>query len=62
MKDLIAEVYELCGQEVTTNVADRVKTIGFEYAMRSGTTLAVADISIPPERKPIIDELLKLLK
>jgi DNA-directed RNA polymerase subunit beta' len=22
VKDLIAEVYELCGQEVTTNVAD----------------------------------------
>ena len=27
-----------------------IKGIGFEYAMRSGTTLAVADISIPPEK------------
>jgi DNA-directed RNA polymerase subunit beta' len=59
VKDLIAEVYELCGQEVTTNVADAVKSIGFEYATRSGTTLAVADISIPPERKGIIEEALK---
>src|SRR5258706_2496565 len=59
VKDLIAEVYELCGQEITTDVADRVKSIGFEYAMISGTTLAVADISIPPERKGIIDEALK---
>lgn len=62
VKDLIAEVYELCGQEVTTHVADAVKTIGFEYAMKSGTTLAVADISIPPERKPIIDEALKAVE
>ncbi|NJN80288.1 MAG: DNA-directed RNA polymerase subunit beta', partial [Anaerolineales bacterium] len=62
VKDLIAEVYELCGQEVTTNVADAVKTIGFEYAMKSGTTLAVADITIPPERKPIIDEALKAVE
>jgi DNA-directed RNA polymerase subunit beta' len=62
VKDLIAEVYELCGQEVTTQVADRVKTIGFEYAMKSGITLAVADISIPPERKPIIDEALKAVE
>ncbi|MFN8384770.1 MAG: DNA-directed RNA polymerase subunit beta' [Anaerolineales bacterium] len=62
VKDLIAEVYELCGQEITTQVADRVKSIGFEYAMRSGTTLAVADISIPPERKPIIDEALKAVE
>jgi DNA-directed RNA polymerase subunit beta' len=30
--------------------------------MKSGTTLAVADISIPPERKPIIDEALKAVE
>ncbi len=54
VKDLIAEVYELCGQEVTTNVADEIKRIGFEYAMRSGTTLSVADITIPPEKQEII--------
>ncbi len=59
VKDLIAEVYELCGQDVTTDVADAVKTIGFEYAMRSGTTIAVADISIPPEREAMINESLK---
>jgi len=58
VKDLIAEVYELCGQEVTTDVADSVKNIGFEYAMKSGTTLAVADISIPPERTNLINEAL----
>jgi DNA-directed RNA polymerase subunit beta' len=59
VKDLIADVYEICGQEKTTDVADKIKAIGFEYAMKSGTTLAVADISIPPERKIIIDEALK---
>ena len=58
VKDLIAEVYELCGQDVTTEVADRVKSMGFEFAMKSGTTLAVADISIPPERKAIINDAL----
>jgi DNA-directed RNA polymerase subunit beta' len=58
VKDLIAEVYELCGQEITTRVADRIKSMGFEFAMRSGTTLAVADITIPPERREIIQEAL----
>jgi DNA-directed RNA polymerase subunit beta' len=62
VKDLIAEVYEVCGQEKTTDVADSIKTLGFEYAMKSGTTLAVADISIPPERKGIIDEALKAVE
>jgi DNA-directed RNA polymerase subunit beta' len=59
VKDLIADVYELCGQEKTTDVADRIKSMGFEYAMRSGTTLAVADISIPPERRDMIAEAQK---
>ncbi|HTP00258.1 MAG TPA: DNA-directed RNA polymerase subunit beta' [Anaerolineales bacterium] len=59
VKDLIADVYELCGQEKTTEVADRIKGMGFEYAMRSGTTLAVADISIPPERRDMLGEAQK---
>ena len=62
VKDLIAEVYSLCGQEVTTDVADRIKSIGFEFAMRSGTTLAVGDITIPPERSEIIQEALQQIE
>jgi DNA-directed RNA polymerase subunit beta' len=56
VKDLIAEVYEVCGQSVTTEVADGIKSIGFEYAMKSGSTLAVADITIPLEKPAIINE------
>jgi DNA-directed RNA polymerase subunit beta' len=59
VKDLIAEVYELYGQDVTTEVADDVKRIGFEYAMRSGTTIAVGDITIPDEKQEIIEKALK---
>ena len=54
VKDLIADVYEICGQEVTTELADRIKDIGFEYAMKSGSTIAVADITIPPEKVGIL--------
>jgi DNA-directed RNA polymerase subunit beta' len=59
VKDLIAEVYELYGQDITTETADAIKRIGFEYAMRSGTTIAVSDITIPPEKAEIIDQALK---
>jgi DNA-directed RNA polymerase subunit beta' len=62
VKDLIADVYELCGQEITTKVADRIKSMGFEFAMRSGTTLSVADITIPPERSDIIQEALQQIE
>ena len=59
VKDLIADVYEICGQEVTTTVADAVKSIGFTYAMRSGITLAVSDIAIPAKKADIITGALK---
>jgi DNA-directed RNA polymerase subunit beta' len=56
VKDLIAEVYEICGQEETTEVADRIKDIGFEFAMRSGSTIAVADITIPASKAGILEK------
>jgi DNA-directed RNA polymerase subunit beta' len=59
VKDLVADVYELCGQEKTTRTADEIKRLGFEYAMRSGTTIAISDISIPSNKAEIIAESLK---
>jgi len=59
VKDLIAVVYEICGEDVTTEVADNIKDIGFEYAMRSGSTLAVSDITMPPEKDQILAEAQK---
>lgn len=58
VKDLIADVYEICGQEVTTDVADKIKDIGFQYSMVSGATIAVSDITIPPEKVDIINKSL----
>ncbi|MHC1784488.1 MAG: DNA-directed RNA polymerase subunit beta' [Anaerolineaceae bacterium] len=54
VKDLIADVYEKCGQDITTDVADHIKDIGFEFAMRSGSTIAVADITVPAEKVEIL--------
>ncbi len=58
VKDLIAEIYEVCGQEETCLIADRIKEIGFKYATRSGSTIAVADITVPPMKQQIIQEAL----
>jgi DNA-directed RNA polymerase subunit beta' len=58
IKDLIADIYEVTGQEETVLIADRIKEIGFKYATRSGATIAVADITVPPEKPVIIQEAL----
>jgi DNA-directed RNA polymerase subunit beta' len=59
LKDLIAELYEVGGEDQTPEVADRIKEIGFEYATRSGYSIAVSDIAVPPEKQEIIDQSLK---
>ncbi len=54
VKNLISDVYDLCGEGKTTEVADAIKDIGFQYAMKSGTTIAVADITVPTEKTVIL--------
>lgn len=58
LKDLIASLYEISGEENTPDIADAIKDIGFEYATRSGYSLAISDISMPKEKGEIIDQAL----
>jgi DNA-directed RNA polymerase subunit beta' len=59
LKDLVAELYEVTGEDKTPDIADAIKDIGFTYATRSGYSLAVSDISVPPEKQNIIQGALQ---
>ncbi len=59
VKDLIAEVLETTDEDTTTEVADRIKDVGFKYATRSGITVAVSDITIPESKPEIIAEAMQ---
>jgi len=59
MQVLVGEVYHLLGEEGTPAVVDAIKDIGFAYATRSGTTIAVSDITVPPEKQEIINRTLE---
>jgi DNA-directed RNA polymerase subunit beta' len=59
VKDLIAEVLELTDEATTTDVADKIKAIGFKYATRSGITMAVSDITIPDQKQGIVAEAME---
>ncbi len=54
VNDLIQLCYQRMGQNVTAEVADRIKSIGFHYATRSGITIAVSDLEVPAEKDDII--------
>jgi DNA-directed RNA polymerase subunit beta' len=56
LKDLVAQAYHLVGQERTAALVDRIKDIGFQYATRSGTSIAVSDLTPPREKPAILSE------
>ena len=58
VKDLITEIYEYCDNKTTTRAADQIKDLGFEFATKSGYSIAVADLEIPPEKEAIVQEAL----
>jgi DNA-directed RNA polymerase subunit beta' len=58
MQDLVGEIYHLLREDGTPGVVDAIKDIGFAYATRSGTTIAVSDITVPDEKEKIINRAL----
>jgi DNA-directed RNA polymerase subunit beta' len=59
MQELVGEVYRLLREDGTPEVVDAIKDIGFEFATRSGTTIAVSDITVPQEKGKIISRTLE---
>lgn len=57
LKKLVAEGYKKLGLEGTAELVDAIKDIGFEYAMRSGVTIAIDDIHVPPEKARILEDI-----
>ena len=56
LKDLIGLCFQRLGVEGTAKVADDIKSIGFQYATLSGTTIAISDINIPETKAEIIEQ------
>ena len=62
LRDVVAECYRLLGMEKTAELVDRIKKVGFRYATQSGTTIAIDDITIPPDKDKILDATDKKLE
>ena len=59
IQDLVGEIYRFLHEEGTPDVVDAIKDIGFAYATRSGTTIAISDITVPSSKKDIISKTLE---
>jgi len=54
LRTLVAELYRLYGSDVTANVVNEIKRLGFRYATQAGITVSAMDIPHPDTKWQII--------
>ncbi len=54
LRSLVGTCFRLYGNQVTAEVVNDIKRVGFAFATKSGTTLSAMDIKTPPEKAGII--------
>jgi len=53
---VVADAYQRLGPERTAKFVDVIKDLGFYYATKSGTTIAISDIKVPVVKDRIVAE------
>ncbi len=56
LEDIVNACIKKHGNVVTCEVLDNLKALGFKYSTRSGITISVYDMTIPPEKKDLLAE------
>ena len=54
LKQLVTECHRRFGDEVTAEMLDKIKELGFRYATKSGITMAVSDLRVPVDKQEIL--------
>jgi len=56
IQSLVRLVYLRHGLESTADILDALKDIGFEFATRSGTSIGLGDLVVPPNKARLVEE------
>ncbi len=55
LSNIISEAYRLGGNKVAAEFLDQLKDLGFYYAMKSGASVGLSDIAVPPEKHVMVE-------
>lgn len=59
-KKVLGQIIDACykkhGIEVTAEMLDKIKELGFEYSTKGAITVSVMDIVVPPEKQQMLEE------
>ena len=59
LENLVGDCYSRLGAEITSDLLDELKNLGFQFATQAGFTVGIDDVRIPPEKDEIIDRARK---
>jgi len=59
---LIGSAVHKCGQARTAKLLDDLKDIGFKYATRSGLSISIKDLAVPPKKTDILQTAEKKIR
>ena len=66
IRKVSSEVHSRCGNRETTDFLDDLKQLGYEYATKSGISIAVSDVVVPEAKDELItgamDEVEKIIQ
>jgi DNA-directed RNA polymerase subunit beta' len=52
---LLDDTFDRIGQHAMVNMLDSIKVLGYRWSTRSGISLGIEDITVPEEKKEIVD-------
>ncbi len=56
LRAIVGMCYRTYGSERTAEVVDQIKRIGFDFATRSGITIAISDLKVPEVRAELLKQ------
>src|SRR5689334_1848355 len=54
LENIVGDCYALLGSEITSDLLDALKDLGFQFATQGAFTVGIDDVRIPPEKDAII--------
>lgn len=59
-KKMLGQIIDACykkhGIEITAEMLDKIKKLGFEYSTKGAITVSVMDVTVPPEKQQLLAE------
>ena len=55
LKKLIAWAYRQYGSARCSQIADRLKDLGFRYATKAGVSISIDDLTVPPSKRELLE-------